>query len=392
MNVRVRDLGGRYRDVGGIVRDLRYMGISLVWDGFPSSNLIPQQLRSFHVLAKAGIRFTFVTQNEKPVKEIVADIAAFEKAHPGSVHAVEGPNELNNWPITYKGLKGTRAAKSYMADLYAAVHANPILKAAGVPVYSATDYPDISTMSDVSNIHSYERAALGSHNVLRYDVDKNWVAFAKDPVTPPGVAPKWVVTETGYHTWLGSGCFEGVDGDTQAKLGVGLLLNIAQLGGLETQWYQLWDPWGPPKDGEGAFGVFDFTGAPKPLAIAIHNLAILLQDNGKDALTFTPSALPHKLSGNLGEQPNDGVYELLLGKSNGEHVLAVWREGKIWNMDEDKPIPLEPKKTTVEFAKSIAKIDLLDPLVGVAPVKTFLNVSQIDLALSDHPLLLRISD
>jgi hypothetical protein len=392
MNVRVRDVGSRYGEIDKVPKKLEYLGITLVRDAFPSRALYPKQLHGFQVLADAGVRFTFVTHNEEPVPDIVADIAAFEKAHPGSVHAIEGPNELNNWPITYKGETGTPAAKSYMKDLYAAVHADPTLKAADVLVYAATDYPDISTMSDVSNLHSYERLAFGSHAVLQYDLTRNLAAFSADPVTPPGPAPKWVVTETGYHTWLGSGWFEGVDFDTQAKLGLGLLLNVAQLGGIETQWYQLWDAWGPPKNGEGAFGVFDFRGDPKPLAIGIRNLGILLSDKGTDARTFTPSMLPHKLSGNLGQQPHDGVYELLMQKSNGQYVLAVWREGTIWDVDNDKPIPLEPKTTTVEFAKSASKVEIFDPLKGLNPLSTLKEVSRVDLALSDRPMLLQISD
>ena len=54
-------------------------------------------------------------------------------AYPGSIIAIEGPNEVNNFAVNYEGLTGTAGAQAFQADLYAAVNASPILQ--DIPVY-----------------------------------------------------------------------------------------------------------------------------------------------------------------------------------------------------------------------------------------------------------------
>jgi hypothetical protein len=267
------------------------------------------------------------------------------------------------------------------------VKADPTLSKAGVLVYGATDWPPASTMSDLANFHSYERNAYGSHERLRLDRESTLDAFASRVVSPPGERPRWVVTETGYHTWIGSGWFEGVDAPTQAKYGLMLLLNVAELGGEEVQWYLLQDGWGMPKNGEEAFGVFDFQGQPKPLAVAIHNLMALLDDPSPEAKTFAPQPRSVTLSGNLGSEPHDGVYHLLMQKGDGRYVLAVWRESQLWDMQADKALPLAPQMTAVELAEPAENVEVYDPIAGVSPFQKLQNTARIELQLADHPLV-----
>jgi hypothetical protein len=391
MNTKFKDVASQYGRTDIPLKRLQYLGVRLVREGFPARELTDRQMAGYRALAAAGGRFTFVTHNEKPIAQMVADIAAFEREFPGAVRAVEGPNELNNWPITYQGITGQTAAKSYMSGLYAAVRNDPTLSAANVLVYGATDYPAIATTADLANIHSYERNALGSHERLRTDRDEQLGAYAADPVSPPGLAPGWVVTETGYHTWVGSGYAEGVDPDTQAKLGMMLLLNVAELGGREVYWYQLLDAWGVPGNGEAAFGIFDHSGAPKPFAIALHNLTALLEDSGENAKTFAATPRPYSISGNRGSQPHNGVYHLLMQRSDGVHMLALWREGVIWDVNADCAIALAPQTTTVSLATPAARIEVHDLLSGQEPIETLERTAWVDLSLTDHPLMLKIS-
>jgi hypothetical protein len=390
MNVKFRDVASQYGNPGKVIERLQYIGVRLVREGFPARELTPHQIGVYRAFARTGGRFTFETHNEKAVSEIVADISAFEREFPGSVKAVEGPNELNNWPITYQGQKGRAAAKAYMSDLYAAVKADGRLAAAGVLVYGATDWPSIATKADIANIHSYERNAFGSYERLRVDRDDQLKAYATDAVFPPGPTPAWVVTETGYHTWLGSGWFEGVDPTVQAKLGLLLFFNVAKLGGRETQWYQLLDAWGAPRKGEEAFGVFDHTGKPKPLAVTLHNLTTILQDKRDNTRSIATTPLAYKLSGNLGQAPHNGVYDLVLQKSDGTHWLAVWREGQIWNVESDRAIALPAKTTTLQLSGAPARVEIYDPMVGTAPRQTLNETQKVDLALADQLLILRI--
>lgn len=390
MNVKFKDVASQYGKVDKVIERLQYLGIRLVREGFPARELTTYQLAGYRAFARVGGRFTFVTHNEKAVSEIVADISAFEREFPGSVKAVEGPNELNNWPITYRGQKGSAAAKSYMSDLYAAVKADPRLVAANVLVYGATDWPAIATTADVANIHSYERNAFGSYERLRIDRDDQLRVYNTEPVFPPGRTPPWVVTETGYHTWLGSGWFEGVDPTVQAKLGLFLFFNVVRLGGRETQWYQLLDAWGAPRKGDEAFGVFDHHGKVKPLGLALRNLVTILEDKAANATTFVGVPFRYTLAGNLGQAPHDGVYDLAMQKSDGSNWLAVWREGQIWNMQSDYALPLAAKTTTVRLPGAPARIEIYDPITGTAPRETLRQAQEVDLALADQLLILKI--
>ena len=391
MNCKFKDIGSLYADVPGALKQLQYLGVSLVREGFPARELSEQQLQGYHAFAAIGGRFTFVTHNEKPVPEIVADIAAFERAYPGAVRAVEGPNELNHWPISYNGLKGPAAAKTYMADLYAAVKGDAVLGPAGVRVYGVTDWPSTSTTADYANVHSYERNAFASHERLRQDRDEGRAAFASSVETPPGAKPPWVLTETGYHTWLEPGWFTGVDPATQARLGLMLIFGVAELGGEETQWYQLLDAWGPPKSGEEAFGVFDHNGKPKPLALALHNTTQILADRGPTARTFVTKPLLYDLAGNLGQPPHEGVYHLPLQRSDQSHFLAVWRENVVWDHLKKQARTVNPRVTRVNFAEPVARLEIYDPFESTSPIKVLTNVSGVDLPLANQLQILRIN-
>ena len=388
VNTKFKDVGGLYDLVPGTIDRMRYLGVSSMREGFPARELSPRQLRGYHAFAELGGRFIFGTHNEKPVADIVADIAAFERLHPGSVKAVEGPNELNNWPISYKGLTGAAAGKAYMSDLYAAVRNDPTLSAAGVLVYGTTDFPILVTAADVMNIHPYERHGGPSHELFRQARDETAAAYSVEPTLGPD--KRWGITETGYQTWIGPDEYEGVDEETQAEYGLMSLLNAVELGALDVEWYHLQDCWGAPANGQMAFGVFDYKGAPKPLAHAIHNLTALLADPGGDARSFPIRSRPYTMSGNLGQQPFDGVYHLMMQKSDGTHMLAVWREGRLWDPKEHKRVPLSPAITTIVLGEPASKVEVFDLLKGTDPIEVLENSKQIDLMLGSSPLMLRI--
>ena len=226
--------------------------------------------------------------------------------------------------------------------------------------------------------------------MLRLGRDAMLAAYRADPVPTLGPNTHWVITETGYHTWIGSGWFEGVDEQNEAEYGLMLLLNIVEWGGEEAQWYHVQDAWGPPHNGEEAFGVFDHHGSPKPLAIALHNLMTLLEDRGAEAKSFVTTSRAYTLSGNLGQQPFNGVYHLMMQKSDGTYILAVWREGELWDMQTRKPISLIPQTTTVTLAKPASKVEVFDPIKSGEPEQVLVSVTQVDPSLVGHPLILKI--
>jgi hypothetical protein len=73
---------------------------------------------------------------------IASSLFEYEQlAAAGSLLAVEGPNEPNNFPFTYNGIKSSSTTSlpiaQFQRDLYAAVKADP--KLAGIPVFASSE-------------------------------------------------------------------------------------------------------------------------------------------------------------------------------------------------------------------------------------------------------------
>ena len=152
----------------------------------------------------AGVQFDALLLSNGPVDitDTLSTTAAFEQTYPGSIAAIEGPNEINGAPVTYQGITGTYAASIQVTqDLWAAVQADSLLSA--VPVYALTLSTGITFRAEeklgnlapyvtYGNAHIY---AAASNNVWQYDMP-SWLPIFEQ-VTP---GKPMVITETGYVT------------------------------------------------------------------------------------------------------------------------------------------------------------------------------------------------
>jgi hypothetical protein len=110
--------------------------------------------------------------------------------------AIEGPNEPNNWPITYYGQKGGGKSSwipvaQFQKDLYSAVKRDLILKDYPVfhvseggaesenvglqfltiPKGAGTLFPDGTKYADYANVHNYVSGTAGG-----YEDNQAWKA------------------------------------------------------------------------------------------------------------------------------------------------------------------------------------------------------------------------
>jgi hypothetical protein len=131
---------GAYANEANVASDLAYLGVSNIRDSVPDlAGGIPaqNQITALHKLADAGIKFDLlVDAKDADLPAEMVQLNALESYHPGSIIAVEGPNEINNWPVTYPGLTGQAAATALQKNLYGLVHGDTALK--GVSVYDFT--------------------------------------------------------------------------------------------------------------------------------------------------------------------------------------------------------------------------------------------------------------
>ncbi len=323
----------------------------------------------------------------------------------GALLAVEGPNEPNNFPVTYMGQKSDSMTTfvpvaNFQRDLYAAVRAEPTL--AGIPVFhsseaggsepdnvglqfltipadAGTTMPAGTKYADYANTHNYvcghsnklvdNVAWNASDPTLNGDWDgpyveyghtwnKGFAGYSKpDLVTLPRVT-----TETGWVT-TGSGA---ITEEQQARVFMNLYLSAFKQGFSYTFIYMLRDD-----PNQGYWGLFDTSYMPKKSGTYMHNLTTILAGAG----TKTPGKLDYTIA----SEPMT-VHDLLLQKSDGTFALVVWDERPSGGSD----------MVTVDLGMSRATVTVYDPTAGTSPAQTLQSVRMVPLTLGDHPVVIEL--
>ncbi len=288
-----------YRQTAAVVDALRYLGVTRVRDYAPERGRTDVR---YDTLAAAGIRFDLFVPDQ-PSRVDAVD--ALERHHKGAVAAIEGPNEINNFPVQYDGRSGLSAARALQSSLFRKVRARPAL--ADKPVYMFTGYP-VDASADVANIHAYTHRGDNPVETLLVALMQTTQGHPRAP---------FVVTETGYFTAGADVGWGGVTPADQARLELEGILDAVRLGARAVYLYELLD--GDRDQGkvdqEHHFGLFDADYHPKPAAVALHNLMADLK--------------PH--TGSTGCAPRDlritgGTASWLRLRDQGSPLrLVVWR-------------------------------------------------------------------
>ena len=327
-------------------------------------------------MADQGLVFDMVLPSGKAPETIVAALDDIAILHPGTIGAIEGPNEVNNWPVTYNGRTGLAAAIDFMDAAAAAVRASPSL--AGVDLYDLTGAARSTKLAadgaDFVNLHPYPQDGGQPFRFLQ-------TRIAQHALPDKGL----VITESGYQTGATANGWEAVDELAQAKLTLNLLADATILGVARTFLYQLKDyadPTGATVDRN--LGLFDPAYQPKPVARAIHDLMAILADPGAGADSFATHALDFALSG-LPAMGNS----LLLEKSSGVHDIMVWAEPDIWNQAGHKAITVAARPVTITFAANV-DVQVFDPLLSDVAIASYLGVNRVKIVVSDHPLIVEV--
>ena len=245
-----------YRQTAAVVDALRYLGVTRVRDYAPERGRTDVR---YDTLAAAGIGFDLFVPDQ-PSRVDAVD--ALERRHKGAVAAIEGPNEINNFPVQYDSKSGLSAARALQAALFHTVRARPAL--ADKPVYMFTGYP-VDASADMANVHAYAHRGDNPVETLLVALMQTTRGHPRAP---------FVVTETGYFTAGADVGWGGVTPADQARLELEGILDAVRLGARAVYLYELLD--GDRDRGkvdqEHHFGLFDADDHPKPAAVALHNL------------------------------------------------------------------------------------------------------------------------
>jgi hypothetical protein len=377
------DEGNAYVNVDSVISALSYLGVGIVRDDiFPADATDPTSISAqaaYIQLADAGYKFDLcVGSDNSDLSTIMDGLDAFERADPGDIVAVEGPNEINNFSFSYDGQTGQAAATAFQADLYAAVHADPLLQGVTVIDYTGGLDEPLAGQANDANVHAYgldgeqPGAVIASQFAQAYDTTS---------------LPAEVETEAGYNS--DPLAENGVNEDVQAKLTLNQLFDAVSDGVSATYLYELLDHYMDPNDTnpDNHWGLFEADGTPKPVATAIHNVESILSDTSSTADTFTTTALSLSLSG-LPSTGND----LLLEKSSGTFDLVVWAEPQIWNATTETETIAPVTPVTVDLDKVYQTVSVYDPMVSNSPIETLSDVDVVTLDVTDHPLIIEFGN
>ena len=390
---------------------LRFTGIRNVRDDATHDTSLYKTFCDIH--RETGARVDLISIVDADPNNLADSLVQYEAlAACGAMLQVEGPNEPNNFPFMYQGVKCGLGASSYVAcaayqrDLYAAVHQDP--KLAGklvanlsepaaepddqglqfltIPMDAATLQPPGTKYADVANLHNYVQGhgpqalladnqawgaesngpAQGAWDGLDGEyINRTWRAgFTAAPLSMGSRLPK-ETTESGWQTGdCGSDC---ITQDQQGKLFINVYLTAAKLGWLNTFLYQMFDQ---TTDGSH-FGLFsDHAPTPKLSAIYIHNLTAILADHSS---LFTPTPLSYSVVGE-----GDTIHDQLFEKSNRTYELAIWG---------DRPVSGERTDVTVNLPTTYPNVSVYDVTAGPSPVSVVSNVNTVSLPITDHAFI-----
>ncbi|HEY3863796.1 MAG TPA: glycosyl hydrolase [Verrucomicrobiae bacterium] len=380
---------------------LRGAGIRNIRDDGTTSQAALQAYIAVHKLSGAKVSLLPVNGN------IAASLREYEElAAEGALLAVEGPNEPNNFRVTYKGAKSSPSnslpVAEFQADLYQAVKADP--KLAGIPVFASSEaggsqpnncglqflkipagagtlMPDGTTFGDYANTHNYvcdhlsgivdnnawdaeDPAVNGRWDGMYVEYGHTWWShgFNGYPTNDLAKLPR-VTTETGWPTRGENSIYEV----EQGKLFLNLYLAAFKRGWRYTFIYMLHDD---PVQGFWGFFFTDYS--PKPSATCLHNLSAILAGDASPA--------PGSLDYSIPDEPPT-VHDLLLQKDNHTFELVVWGERAKGNSD-----------VTIKLDSPTPKLNIYDPTTGISPTRTLNGADSVPLTLSDHPLILEIQN
>jgi hypothetical protein len=377
-------------NAGSYVLPLRYLGVRNIRDS--ARNLFS----SIMLHQQTGVQIDLLGAD---VNDLT--IAAKTLAKAGALLSIEGPNEPNNFPITYNGQQGGGTGSwlpvaQLQRDLSSAVKNDPELKQypvfhvseAGaetdnvglqflkIPAGAETLLPDGTQFADYANAHNYVSGVrtgyldnqawqaadptLNSHwDGLYGEYGRTWKKHFRGYSNAELETLPRVTTETGWDA------ANPDEERTQGTVLVNTYLAQFKRGWRYTFIYEL----GEGEGGGGNQGLYHEDWTPKLAATYIHNLTSILADN-------IHVATPEKLDYSIANAPST-VHDLLLQKSGGVFELVVWGEQV-----------RGANNITVKLGSTHPKVMIYDTTVGTTPIQILNNINSVPLTISDHALII----
>lgn len=381
----------------------RYLGVRWFRAGIEGS--VP--IRDYVELhRRAGVRFSWgLGSGGTDIPRLIE--TGRQVAAAGALLAFEGPNEPNNWGITYQGQAGGRnlswmPVAKLQSDLYRAVKADRVLSR--YPVWSISEggaetdnvglqfltiprgaetlMPAGTKFADYANVHNY----FYHPNASGLEENKTWKAADPGPACKvDGLFGEYGLTWARHYRGYSEAELQSlprVTTETGTTIGgpvteeihalnlLTLYLDQFKRGWSYTSVYLLRDR--VDEAGNQQFGFYRPDYTPRKAAVYLHNLTTILADRGS-------IAAPSRLNYAIPDRP-ETVHDLLLQKSDGTLELVVWDERLAGRKDD----------VTVNLGATFEVVKIYDPTVGTTAIRTLTGARLVPLTLSVHPVVLEI--
>ena len=327
-----------YGDTARVIEALRDLGVEHVRDDL--WNNTPESYVAINRIAReADVKFDLIMGNPSRNQAPADYVATVEKKLLGSVEAIEGPNEWDNFgPSNW--VEGLR---TFQSQLYKAAKANPATRHLPVLAPAMAFRENIDKLgrqtgvADIANSHLYPGGRNPSVEIGDY------LAASKNQA---GTALSYV-TEAGYHNAVNTtgGHFPAPENVSATYLPRMLAEHV--LAGTDRLYtYELIDGGSDPKsvDQEANFGMLRADYSPKPQYNAMRNMLALLDDTEE---AFTPGSLSYRASGAGNE-----LRQLLTQRSDGTFVLLLWRDVSIWAPYQRTRMSVDTENVTVSLPQA----------------------------------------
>ncbi len=379
---------------------LAYAGVRHIRDDGSPRHV--QDWIAVHERAGVKVVLTWSGPNERAIGSLIE--MSKKLAAADALLAMEGPNEANNWAVTYEGEKSQATGTfipvaKWQRAFYERVKSDPVLKdypvfhaseAGGsepdnvglqfltIPADANTLMPAGTRYADYANVHNYicrkpsiidnmawvnaDPLFHGWTDSIYVEYGKTWRKGFAGYSDAELVALPRVTTETGWVT----GGEKGLTQEQQGRLYLNIYMAQFKQGFKHTFIYMLRDAGGS----DAGYGIFEKDYQPKKSATYLHNLTTILADDS----VATPGKLAYTI-----QDPPQTVHDLLLQKSDGTFELIVWNE-KASGTDD----------VVVKLGGTHPTVRIYDPTTGTAPVQTLTNADSVSLTLSDHPIIMEM--
>lgn len=431
-----------------------------VGGGSDASPAGPTLVPNMQNLAAAGIKTQFIVSTYNSYSP---DTAAFwsglgqttslvswikTTVGAGVIDAVEGPNEIDNsneytltkWhPGDATTLCGTQGCANYFGDFgnaiqrsiftvikadpatasikvigpaLASVFPNPLNYAAGMSLQAYTDYGNCHPYQYAGNFQGgfdpdnyvgfvhYNYQGNDPDNMIdEYAYAFNWCNGGAGDPTLYGANPL-TASESGYFTGTAN---SAISTTVQAKYYPRIYAEAFRHGMKRTFTYRLEDGSSDLSNGQGNFGIVDYTLYPKAAYVAISSLISLLKEPGA---SFSPATLTYTaaISANGAYTRTQYYHDLLLQKSTGEFYLLFWHEatdGQIRAGTTGYPLlpapstPITPPALPVTLTLPVgivsAQLYTYDANWNLVPQVVTITANQVSLQATDTISVLRLS-